>query len=99
MGAVIAMSRDARIAVVGTVAGTGWAVFAALSMDARVVGAALAAISLAVPLAMWWIAARLRARGSPRADTVVVWALPAAMIMVAIVDLTAWWLPRALERP
>jgi hypothetical protein len=84
------MSKDAAIAVVGTVAGTAWAVFAALSMDVPILRYGLATVSILVPLTLWGIASRLRARGSPRADTMVLWALPASMVMVFIVDLVAW---------
>lgn len=86
------MSKDAAIAVVGTVAGTAWAVFASLSisMTVPIIRYGLATISILVPLTLWVIASRLRARGSPRADTVVLWALPASMVMVFIVDLVAW---------
>ena len=85
------MSKNARLAAIGAVVGTAWAVFAALSIDALATRWALAGLSVAVPLAMWIGASRLRASGSQAAaDRVVTWSLPAAMLMVFIVDFVVW---------
>jgi hypothetical protein len=80
------MSTDAKLAVVGTVAATAWAVQASLSIPSATARAMLAVVSIAVPLTIWWLAHRLRAHGSPKADTLMVWALCAAITMGSIVD-------------
>ena len=85
------MSRDARMAAVGAVIGTAWSVFVALSIDAPITRWALVAISIVVPAGLWLAAARLRSRGAVvAASKTVTWSLPAAMIIVFVVDFVAW---------
>lgn len=86
------MSRSVRLTTIATMTWTVWAVVTALSLEARAPGLALALASAAVPSAMLLLSERMR---SPEAaDRLVAWSLPAAMLMVFIVDLVAWALDR-----
>jgi hypothetical protein len=88
------MSRDAKLAVVGTIAFMAWSVTVALSLEPIWLRAALVLAASAIPVVLWWIAARLRARGSARADAVVIAGLSAEFVMMAFVDALSWAVTR-----
>jgi hypothetical protein len=88
------MSRDAKLAVAGTVCALAWSVTASVKVDVAWLRWTLALASVALPVTMWWAASRLRARGSARADAVLVAAFSAEFVVMLLVDLIGWAVAR-----
>jgi hypothetical protein len=84
------MSRDAKIAIAGTVCGLAWSVTSAWAIEQAVPRAVLVGIAIAMPLVAWLLAWRLRPLDAAASDRLLVDAFVVEFWVMFVVDLSRW---------
>jgi hypothetical protein len=84
------MSRDAKLAVAGTICAMVWSVIAARSVEPIALATGLVVVSVGLPVIAWVYAARLRAQKSPQAERLMLGAFAAEFVVMLAVDFLGW---------